>query len=79
MITINHKQTKAKKFAYDGCHKIYLLEKEDDVWEARDCEYDIIDIASLKEVFNNSCNLRFISNWTLDKDYVRQFEPCTII
>jgi hypothetical protein len=79
MITINHKQTQANSFAYDGCHKIYLLEKEEDVWEAQDCGYDIVDIVSLKETFNNSCNLRFISSWSLDREYVRQFEPCTII
>jgi hypothetical protein len=71
---INGKETTAKQFAYDGCHKIYLLESENDVWEARDCGYDVLPISGLRKTFYNSCGLQFISNWKLDKDYVRQFE-----
>jgi hypothetical protein len=62
-------------FAYDGCHKIYILEDEIDVENAKKLEYDILPIKKLRETFENSCELRFISNWKLDKLYVQQFEP----
>jgi hypothetical protein len=71
---INGEKITAKEFAYDGCHKIYLIESKDDREEARDCEYDIHPISSLREVFNKSCGLQFISNWKLSKRYVDQFQ-----
>lgn len=64
-----------KKFAYDGCHKIYLLESEDQEKEARDCGYRILPVEDLKKTYENSCSLRFIAYWDLNKDYVcKQFE-----
>lgn len=33
-----------------------------------------IYIIDLEDIYNNSCPLRFISNWKLDKKYVKQFE-----
>jgi hypothetical protein len=74
MLTINDETTTATHFAYDSCHKIYLLEDDQDLGEARDSGYDVIDICNLKEAYNNSCELRFISNWKLDKKFVEQFE-----
>ena len=71
---INGQETKAKEFAYDGCHKIYLIESENDRAAAEDCEYDILPISSLKKTFNKSCGLQFISNWKLSKHFVNQFE-----
>jgi hypothetical protein len=73
-MTINHKETKAEHFAYDGCHKIYLLETPEDVLEARLEDWDIRPISSLRETYNQSCGLQFISNWKLDTSYVEQFE-----
>ena len=71
---INGQQTKAKEFAYDGCHKIYILESENDRDEARSTGYDILPIKNLRKAFNKSCGLQFISSWDLSKDYVRQFQ-----
>lgn len=73
IMTINGIETKAKQFAYDGCHKIYLIEDEMDLNEAR-MGYSILPISELKKAFNNSCGLQFISSWKLDKSYVNQFE-----
>ena len=73
-MTINGKHTDAKKFAYDGCHKIYLLESEQDEDEARSNDYDILPISQLKKTFDNSCGLQFISDWSLKKAFVPQFE-----
>lgn len=73
-MTINGQDTDAKQFAYDGCHKIYLLESMNDLLEARDSDYEIHDIDSLRSVYNASCGLQFISNWKLSKSFVNQFE-----
>lgn len=62
-------------FVYDGCHKIYIVEDQDDIesvkqtWRVDETFYNIDE---LPNIWNNSCPLRFISNWKLDKQYVRQ-------
>lgn len=71
---IDGKEIKAKQFAYDGCHKIYLIEDTDDLKEAKDIGYDIYDIKLLKETYDDSCSLRFIDNWKLTEQIVPQFE-----
>lgn len=63
---------KAEKIAYDNCHKIYVLEDDLDEVGARNTGYDILDIKELPKVYHKSCNLRFISNWKLTQQYVRQ-------
>ncbi|CAB5220024.1 hypothetical protein UFOVP232_28 [uncultured Caudovirales phage] len=72
--TINGKTTTAKKFAFDGCHKIYLLEKAGDEADAIDTGYDIFPISELQSAYDGSCGLRFISDWSLTKSFVPQFE-----
>ncbi len=71
---INNQETEAKKFAYDGCHKIYLIEDEADEKMALEYTYKILPIEELEETFEKSCELRFISNWKLTKSFVKQFE-----
>ena len=71
---INEKETNAKYFAYDGCHKIYLLEDTDDMFEAIESDYSIYGIDLLKDCYYNSCCLRFIHNWKLTETFVAQFE-----
>lgn len=77
---INDIEIKGNMFVYDGCHKIYVIEDENDL---RNCQEmwgqlvngrDLFDISLLKDCYENSCPLRFISNWKLDKQYVKQFE-----
>lgn len=60
-------------FAYDGCHKIYILEDDNDLEEAREI-FDIKYIQDLPSTYYNSCPLRFIHNWKLDKTYAQQCE-----
>lgn len=63
------------RFAYDGCHKIYLLESDEQEKDAIGCGYKILPVEDLKKPYGNSCSLRFIAWWDLDKDYVcKQFE-----
>ena len=69
----------AEKFAYDGCHKIYIVESEADEAEATSYGYEIYPIQKLKSAWSNSCSLKFISNWSLTKQFVPQFESVTNI
>lgn len=70
---INGIKIYALTFAYDGCHKIYLIEDEIDEKEAIKSGYSVLPIEKLKETYKDSCSLKFISNWKLDKNYVGQF------
>lgn len=72
---INNKKVKTNGlFAYDGCHKIYILESEQDRQAAIDNGYTILLMEELEETYNTSCPLRFINNWKLDTTYVSQCE-----
>ena len=64
-------------FAFDGCHKIYVIEDETDYKIAFDNGYlkeDIFPMNKLLETFENSCPLRFISNMKLTKRFINQCE-----
>lgn len=67
---INNIEISAKYFGYDGCHKIYLIETEEQRREAQSSEYTVLHISKLKKTFENSCGLRFISSWDLSKSNI---------
>ena len=67
-------ETEVNQFAFDGCHKIYILEDYGDVNEARFDGYTIYHIQDLERIYNNACPLKFINNWKLDKCYAEQGE-----
>lgn len=72
---LNELDVTAKFFAYDGCHKIYLLESKSEITEARKLGYNIYPIGCLEDTYENSCGLRFVEGWKPDfKVYVSQFE-----
>ena len=71
---INNIEIEATQFAYDGCHKIYIIEDEQDKQEAIKLNYKLYHIEELPQTYNNSCSLRFINNWKLDKTFCGQFE-----
>lgn len=75
---INNMEVEGDYFAFDGCHKIYILEDQKDYREARESDYKVYPIKDLISCYINSCPLRFIHNWKLDKSYVRQCEDITI-
>lgn len=78
MVTINGRTSAATQFAWDGCHKIYLVENE--VGLRNVDGYDLYPIARLAKAWGDSCGLRFISPADLDSpDYVKQFEDADII
>lgn len=78
-IKVNGKIVKGDKVAYDGCHKIYILEDGDDMQEAKELEYSVYNIDKLEEIYKESCPLRFIRNWKCNIQYCPQFENAKII
>lgn len=74
IMIINGKEVDMELFAYDGCHKIYLIEDSVDLREAQEMGYEIHYLQELEETYNNSCPLKFISNWKLNIRYVKQGE-----
>ena len=71
---INNNEIIGDKFAYDGCHRIYILEDEIDINQAKENGYEIYDIEEIEKKYNESFFLRLISNWRLSKRYAEQFE-----
>ena len=79
---INGREVKGIGFAFDGCHKIYIIEDEDD-YESL-CELwgnhnePIYTLDGLESCYEDSCPLKFISTWKLEDpyriEYVRQGE-----
>ena len=51
-----------KGFVFDGCHKIYVCENEEQVAEMKEYGYEELHpMSAIYATFNNSCPLRFIS------------------
>ena len=70
-LILNYKDKKyevqdCKEFAWDGCHKIYLITTQDQKAEAFSYDYDILDISLIKEIYEQSCPLRFIDFWDVE-------------
>lgn len=72
---INNVDVLGNRFAFDGCHKIYIIEDDTDYNEAVSYGYNIHNIDELEHIYRHkTCDLVFISNWKLTKRYVEQFE-----
>lgn len=76
-ITINGQTSPAAEFAWDGCHKIYLLDNGDADKNGKygymlskngEAGYKVLPVSELQRVWDQSCPLRFINNWALDKN-----------
>lgn len=79
MFKINGEEITAQWFAYDGCHKIYLIENMDDMEDAEAEGYSVSPIRYLLECFVYACPLRFIQIWGGDfRTIVRQAEPVIV-
>lgn len=76
---INGIPANQKLFAYDSDYKIYLLDDIDDVAEAVRLDYQIKNIELLESTYEESCELRFISNWKLTVSYAAQYEKAVFI
>ena len=71
---INGVEVIGNKFAYDGCHKIYVCVDKFQEEKAKDYGYDLYPIETLEDTYENSCDLRFIHQWDFGREYVPQFE-----
>jgi hypothetical protein len=72
-MTINGHKITAKKFAWDTCHKIYLINTKEDKKTFLEYEYELFPIGGLEDAYKNSCPLKFIQNGDLT-DIVEQFQ-----
>ena len=52
-MTINGQTVNGDKFAYDNCHKIYIIEDQTDIEEAKEIGYDVYPIENLKEIYEH--------------------------
>lgn len=78
MLTINGTDYPAQEFAWDGCHKIYLITTPEDRAKMEENGYtdpgDILPVSELPDIWENHlCSLRFISPADLSDDIVPQF------
>ena len=64
---INNVKIKAVKFAFDGCHKIYILERNAQEIKAIKLGYEIKGMESIATTYNKSCELKFIRFWDMRK------------
>lgn len=71
---INKQEVTQQKFAFDECHKFYLLDNDEQENEALNLGYVIYSIEQLPREFWNSCPLRFIQNWKTFEHIVQQCE-----
>ena len=51
---INNVEVIGNRFAYDGCHKIYVIENQEDEQKSRECGYEILDISQLIKTYNGT-------------------------
>ena len=72
-MTINGHKITEKQFAYEGCHKIYLIANDEQRDQALSLNYHILPIEDIEETFIGSCPLRFIDTWDF-KSIVAQGE-----
>ncbi|MGJ6127277.1 hypothetical protein QN239_32380 [Mycolicibacterium sp. Y3] len=82
VLTVNGVVVEATEFAYDGCHKIYLIVwggDRDIVLERGYTEADIHPIETLPDVWADTCPLRFISSADLSRHYVEQCTPAQVV
>ncbi len=77
---VNGKTIRGIGFAYNGCHKFYILANMNEWKTAKEYGFQCHSLRSLQRLWNASCPLRFISTWNLSDYYVEQgeqavFEP----
>jgi hypothetical protein len=86
-LKINGKTVEATEFAFDGCHKIYLITNPEGRQRMVDYGYGadnddsaILPVSELAQAWRQSCFLRFISPADLEgPDFVEQGENAKIV
>jgi hypothetical protein len=79
VLRINDAVIDATEFAYDGCHKIFLIssaaDREKMIVQGGYTDSDILPVSRLLEVWESTCPLRFISRADLTEVLVQQADP----
>lgn len=76
---INDIEITAYAFGFDGCHKFYLVENEEDQRMLEELGYTIYKIDDLPRAWADSCPLRFIDSADLERVFVHQGEPAEFV
>ena len=62
------------QIAYDGCHKMYLVENEEQADNAIETGYRLYAATEVRTLWEESCALRFINRWALlDGQWTNEF------
>jgi hypothetical protein len=84
-LRINGEPVNATEFAYDGCHKIYLIRTPEERatmvsygYGADADDSAILPISELPDIWDETCGLRFISSADLTEYYVEQCDDATV-
>ena len=73
MWVVNGQVVYAKDFAFDGCHKIYVMDDQIERKKFEKYGYDFFPIDDLQKAYEDSCGLRFISHADVEqKGFVGQ-------
>lgn len=75
---VDAREVQAESVAYDGCHKIYLIQTQADLDLLTDLGYAIHPLDRLQDIWDISCPLRFVSLADLSEDIVPQCAMETI-
>lgn len=71
---VNGKTIKGIGYAFDRCHKIYILADLAEWKQAKEYGFECWALKTLPKVWEYTCPLRFISTWSLTDYYVEQGE-----
>ena len=73
MWVVNGQIVYAKEFAFDGCHKIYVMDDQVQKKKFEKYGYEFFPIDDLQKAYEDSCGLRFISHADVEeKEFVGQ-------
>lgn len=72
LISVNGITIYADEFAWDECHKIYIVTDQESRDQLEGYGYEFFPINELEDAWQASCFLRFISDASLSCDYVSQ-------
>lgn len=51
--------------AFDGCHKLYLVDGPEEIADASATGYDLHEAKEIRALVNRSCGLVFVHAWNL--------------
>lgn len=75
MLKINGKEVKTNgAYAFDNCHKFYILKNDEDKMKALKIGYKIYPVENLVTDLEYSCPLRFVNSFDLTETYLGQGE-----